>query len=87
MYNTLLPSSAQFQSLYLAVGQLCKLCYYLRSVNYIWPELELELELILTKILELELELNAKTVAGIGIWINSNFSECLKVWSLESTHL
>ena len=42
---------------------------YLRSVNYIWPELELELELelILTKILELEFELNPKNEAGIGI--------------------
>ena len=44
---------------------------YLRSVNYIWPELELELELILTKILELELELNPKNEARIGIGINS----------------
>ena len=35
--------------------------------------MELELELILTKILELELELNPKTVARVGIGINSIF--------------
>ena len=80
----MLLASAQFQSFSLAVVQLRKLSKqvnleYLRSVNYIWPELELELELILTKILELEIELNPKNV-GIGIGINSIFSEWLEVW-------
>ena len=65
----MLPSSAQFQSLSLAVGQFCKLSCLSTVCKLYLPELELELELelILTKILELELELNPKTVAGIGI--------------------
>ena len=63
----MLPSSAQFQSLPLAVGQLCKLSYISTVCKLYLTELELELELIHTRILELELELNPKTVAGIGI--------------------
>ena len=71
--STMLPSSAQFQSLFWLWVNFVSLVTYLQSVNYIWPELELELELILTIILELKLELNPKTVAGIGIGINSIF--------------